>query len=288
VRGRWHYAPLLLSRTGRLLAREKYSAFAIDRVYADIPDGWGWIGRRLDRYLLDLPVHRAARARLDFVVRRGTDVLARLLAARAGRVGVLSVPCGLIRDLCLIHEQLRRREGSLVDRLLLHGLDLDHEGHVLDEARRRAARAGVPVQVRQGDALDPGAWAWLARSEAPLLLVSCIGLAPWLDPAELRGLLGQVGVHLTPGGYLLIDRWNRGRHARWARDTEIPVTYHTDGEYREHFRAVGLVPLECEALGEGEGMVYLVTTAARPASGPGGPASTGRTPAPAGRSAPAG
>ena len=61
--GKWHYPVILISRTGRLLAQEKYSAFAIDRVYANTPDGWGWVGRRLDRYLLNLPVHRAVRAR---------------------------------------------------------------------------------------------------------------------------------------------------------------------------------------------------------------------------------
>src|SRR5262249_14065080 len=67
--GKWYYSFLLLSETGRLLAREKYSAFAIDRVYANDPAGFGWLGRRLDRYLLDLPVHRAVRDRFAFVTR---------------------------------------------------------------------------------------------------------------------------------------------------------------------------------------------------------------------------
>src|SRR5262245_43907635 len=79
--GRWHYYFLLLSETGSLLAREKYSAFAIDRVYANQPAGFGWLGRRLDRFLLDLPVHRAVRDRMGFVTRNLTAAVRTLHAA---------------------------------------------------------------------------------------------------------------------------------------------------------------------------------------------------------------
>lgn len=256
--GRWRYPILLLSQTGYLLAREKYSAFAIDRVYANTPDGWGWVGRRLDRYLLDLPVHQAVRARFEFVVQNATDVIERLLGQGADRLAVLSVPCGLVRDLYTIYMRLRPRHPEIADRLVLYGLDVDFEGNVLEEARRRALEAGVPIHLIQANALNPSSWSWLRETGTSLSLVNCIGLAPWLTPGELRALLARFWAHLRPAGYVLIDRWNHGRHGRWGEAADIHANYHTHDEYLEHIRSTGFRLLKSEVLGEAEGMAYLL------------------------------
>lgn len=261
--GKWGYPFLLLSRTGSLLLSEKYSAFAIDRVYANVPEGWGWIGRRLDRYVLDLPVHRAVRARFDFVVRHGSAVIERLLAEEAEPVAVLSVPCGLGRDLCAIYAPLQLRHPNLAHRLVLYGLDVDFEGNVLEEARRRARQAGVPIHLIQANALHATFWAWLAETDTPLGLVNCIGLAPWLTPPELRALLTRFAAHLRPGGYVLIDRWNHGKHGKWGAAADIHANYHTHEEYREHIAGCGLRLLTSDVLGEDEGMAYLLQKGTR-------------------------
>lgn len=273
--GRWHYAALLLSRTGHLLAREKYSAFAIDRVYANAPEGWGWVGRRLDRYLLNLPVHRGVRARFDFVVRNGTEAVDGLLAGGVERVAVLSVPCGLVRDLCTIYGALRGWRADLGERLVLYGLDLDFEGSVLEVARRRALEAAVPIRLVQASALDPRCWAWLAEREPVFAVINCIGLAPWLAPAELGRLLGRFAARLDPAGCVLVDRWNRGAHAAWGAAAEIHAHYHTDEEYRAHAAACGLVVAKTEILGPNEGMGYVLR---RPTAGAGDPRGAGSTP----------
>ena len=256
--GKWHYPILLLSRTGYLLARDKYSAFSIDLVYANSPAGWGWIGRRVDRYVLNLPVHQAVRARFDFVVRHGTALIEQLLAQGDDRLAVLSVPCGLARDLCTIYARLRPRHRDLARRLALYGLDVDFEGNVLQEAQRRATAAHVSIRLIQANALDPKSWAWLAETDASLGLVNCIGLAPWLTPAELRALLHRFAAHLRPGGYVLLDRWNRGQHGKWGPAAEIHANYHTDGEYLEHIQACGFALVTSEVLGDDEGMGYLL------------------------------
>ena len=256
--GKWHYPFLLLSRTGYLLARDKYSAFSIDRVYANTPEGWGWIGRRVDRYLLDLPVHRAVRARFEFVVGNGTEIVEQLLAQRADRLAVLSVPCGLVRDLCTIYARLRLGHPDIAERLVLYGLDVDFEGNVLEEAQRRARQAGVPIHLIQANALHPRSWSWLSGQEPSFSLINCIGLAPWLKPWELRSLLERFADHLHPGGYVLIDRWNHGKHGKWGKGADIHANYHTREEYREHIQMCGFTLLKSEILGEDEGMGYVL------------------------------
>jgi hypothetical protein len=256
--GKWHYLFLLLSDTGYLLSREKYSAFAIDRVYADQPSGWGWLGRRLDRYILDLPVHRAVRDRFAFVTRSLAAAIHSQLADGTDRVAVLSAPCGLVRDLCTTYEMIRRQTPDVGRRLRLYGLDLDFEGRVLEEARRRARAVGVPIRLVQGDILDDTTWFWLGEQGVPFAVVNCIGLAPWLSPDELAGLLRRFAAHLRVGGYVLLDRFNRGKHNKLGEGAEIHARYHTDEEYRDYFRASGLILQACEPLGDGEGMGYLL------------------------------
>jgi hypothetical protein len=256
--GKWHYFFLLFSETGMLLSREKYSAFAIDRVYADRPGGWGWLGRRLDRYLLDLPVHRAARQRFAFVTRSMAAAIQSQLADRGERVTVLSAPCGLVRDLCTTYEMLLRLDPDSARGLRFYGLDLDFEGRVLEEARRRASAAGVPIRLVQANILDDSAWSWLRREAGPLAVVNCIGLAPWLSPDEVAGLLPRFAVHLRVGGYLLLDRFNQGKHNKLGEGAEIHAHYHTDDAYRDYFRSSGLVLEARETLGDDEGMGYLL------------------------------
>ncbi len=256
--GKWHYAFLLLSRTGYLLAREKYTAFSIDRVYANTPSGWGCIGHWLDRYVLNLPVHRAVRARFEFVVRHATEILDRQFTQTTTRLSVLSIPCGLVRDLCAIYNRLGLQHPNIIHRLTLYGLDLDFEGNVLQTALQRAQDAHVPIYLIQGNALHPKSWYWLAEKETSFSLINCIGLAPWLTPGELRTLLRRFAAHLQPAGHVLLDRFNPGKHGKWGKAADIYANYHTDDEYREHIQACGFTLLKSEVLGEDEGMGYIL------------------------------
>ena len=262
--GKWHYALLLLSRTGYLLARDKYTAFSIDRVYANTPSGWGCIGRRLDRYVLNLPVHRAVRSRFEFVVRHATEILDRQFSQTTTRLSVLSVPCGLIRDLCVIYNRLRLRHSDIAHHVTLYGLDLDFEGDVLQTAQQRAQEAHVPIHLIQGNALHPKSWSWLAETNTSFFLINCIGLTPWLTPRELRALLRRFATHLQPAGYVLLDRFNPGKHGKWGKAADIHVNYHADDEYREHIRACGFTLLKSEVLGEDEGMGYMLQAGSTP------------------------
>jgi hypothetical protein len=253
---RWQYFCLLLSDTAYLLAREKYSAFAIDRIYADTPSGFGWLGRRLDRYVLDLPVHRAVRDRFRFVTRHLTEAIQQSLAEFL-EVEVLSVPCGLVRDLTTVYQQLGRKDPDAAQRVKFYGLDLDYEGRVLEEARRRARSSGAPITFVRANALEGRTWSWLRQQVSTLSVISCIGFSPWLAPDELGMLLRCFGEHLRTSGYLLLDRFNPGRHSQMGKRAEIHAHYHSDEHVREHLEAAGLAVQMSAVLGDNEGMGYV-------------------------------
>src|SRR5262245_44140220 len=178
--GKWQHFFLMLSDTGSLLVREKYSARAIDRVYEHRPSGWGWLGRRLDRYILELPVHQAVRDRFAFVTRNLAAAIDAQLADGTAPVSVLSAPCGLARDLCTTYDKIRYHHRSAAMRMRLYGVDLDYEGRVLEAARQRALARAVPIQLVRANLLDDATWSWLREANGLFSVVSCIGLAPWL------------------------------------------------------------------------------------------------------------
>jgi cyclopropane fatty-acyl-phospholipid synthase-like methyltransferase len=173
-------------------------------------------------------------------------------------VAVVSVPCGLVRDLCTVHKALRVHRTDLGRRLRLFGLDLDHEGRVLDEAQRRARAAGVPIRLVQANALEDAPWTWLRQTAGWLTVVNCIGLSPWLSPEEMQALLRRCAEHLRPGGQVLLDRFNQGKHNKLGEQAEILAHYHTDEDYRAYVRAAGLTVQTWEHLGEHEGMGYVL------------------------------
>jgi hypothetical protein len=173
-------------------------------------------------------------------------------------VTVLSAPCGLVRDLCSANETIRQRHPDAGRRLRFYGLDLDYEGRVLEEARRRVLASAVPIQLVQANILADSTWSRLREQSGLFSIVNCIGLAPWLTPAELTGLLQGFAAHLRTGGYILIDRFNRSKHSKLGEGAEIHAHYHTDEAYRDYFRVSGLSLQACEQLGDGEGMGYLL------------------------------
>jgi hypothetical protein len=256
--GRWHYFFLLLSDTGDLLIRQKYSAFATDRVYANEPGGWGWLGRKLDRYVLGLPVHRAVRERFAFVAQTLAEVVRQRLQASKQPVAVLSAPCGLVRDLCRVYAMVCSGTDAARDRVVFYGFDLDFEGRVLEVARQRAAAVGLPLHLVQANLLDDAPWHWLEERGFPLSIVNCIGLTPWLSEPELTTLLQRFAKHLGPGGYVLLDRFNRGKHSNLGEGAEIRAHYHSAQVYQDAFHASGLAIQACKPFGDEEGTGYLL------------------------------
>lgn len=216
---------LILSDQARLVLTRRYDAFATDRAYASAPHGWlGPLGRAADLRVLRLPVHVALRERIENVV-GALDALVRVAAREADPVRVISVPCGLARDLMAAAVRL----GPGVSAAWT-GVDFDQRGDVLPEAVRRADRVHVPIQFVRGDVFDPQLRTQLA-ARAPFHIVSCIGMTAWIDRAETEDLTRLFGELLAPGGWLLIDSWREGADGELGRVLHLPTNYYEADDF---------------------------------------------------------
>jgi SAM-dependent methyltransferase len=191
-----------------------------DHIYRSAPSGRGAIGRWLDARLLELPAVRSFRSR--YVAAR--DELASFLVWRLQHdrdqpLDVLSVPCGIPRELADAAALVRRQIGDLPSSVRFHGFDLDPA--VLDEARRFAAQHGLrPFETHLGDALDRSAYS--GRFD----FITCTGLAEFVDDDQLARLYGIFFDVLNPGGLLMTSGMRRRRLSDYLlRLAEIGTHY---------------------------------------------------------------
>lgn len=191
-----------------------------DHIYRSAPSGRGAVGRWLDARLLGLPAVRSFRSR--YVAAR--DELAAFLIGRLQHdpdqtLDVLSVPCGIPRELADAAALVRRQIGDLPSSVRFHGFDLDPA--VLDEARHFAVQHGLrPFETHQGDALDRVAYS--RRFD----FITCTGLAEFLDDDQLSRLYGIFFDVLTPGGRLVTTGMRRRRLSDYLlRLAEIRTHY---------------------------------------------------------------
>lgn len=229
--------PLTLLRRGRVLALPLYAALRrsdlaregldhsgsyrfADHIYRGVASGRGSFGRWLDGRLLALPAVRSFRSRYE----AARDELTAFLQARAGEgrtLDVLSVPCGIPRELADGYRAFLSAGGSAAAAVRFHGLDLDPE--VLAEAGAFARTRGLsPFVPIEGDALDPASY------PAALDFVTCTGLAEFLNDEQVAALYGIVFERLRPGG-VFVTSGMRGRPISdyLLRLAEMTIQYRT-------------------------------------------------------------
>lgn len=229
--------PLALLRRGRVLALPLYAALRrsdlaregldhsgsyrfADHIYRGVASGRGGFGRWLDGRILALPAVRSFRSRYE----AARDELTAFLRARAdeGRtLDVLSVPCGIPRELADGYRAFLTAGGSTAAAVRFHGLDLDPEA--LTAARAFAQTRGlVPFVPIEGDALHP------ASFPAALDFVTCTGLAEFLNDEQVSTLYGIVFERLRPGG-VFVTSGMRGRPLSdyLLRLAELKIHYRT-------------------------------------------------------------
>jgi SAM-dependent methyltransferase len=216
------YYALRLSDLAREGLEHSGSHRFADHIYRNEPSGTGAIGRWLDARLLALPAVRSFRSRYltarDEVAR---VVLERLRMHDDTAIRVLSVPCGIPRELADAADEVRREHGVLPDRVEFHGIDLD--AGVLDEARAFARARGLRgFRTHQGDALSASTY------PDGLACITCTGLAEFLDDEELVQLYGVCFRALAPGGLFITS----GMRWRWLSDYLLRLA-----EIRTHYRA---------------------------------------------------
>jgi cyclopropane fatty-acyl-phospholipid synthase-like methyltransferase len=151
------------------------------------------------------------------VSRRLVEVRRRLAAtldAASGRVRLLNLCAGDARDTVPVLAARRRAVEACA-------VELDPA--LADRARRAAARAGVALEVRTGDAADPATYA----DRIPVDVLMLIGVFGNISDADAETTVAAAASMLAPGGTVLWTRSNRFRSppthdyadpAEWVRD----------------------------------------------------------------------
>ena len=192
-----------------------------DHIYKGEPSGSGRFGRWLDERLLRMPATRAFRFR--YVGAR--DALMSFLLERANsadgrKTKVLSVPCGIPRELADAASEVRTRLGAVPKDVSFYGLDLDHD--VITEARRFMSHRNVDrFHARRGDAFDPSAY------DGTFDFITCTGLTEFLDDERATRLYALLFEMLEPGGWFVTS----GMRRRWTSEYLLTLA-----ELRTHYR----------------------------------------------------
>ena len=237
--GKLHLLPVYALMRTSDLAREGIEnsgsyRFA-DHVYRNEASGRFGIGRALDAVLLRM---RGARSMRNRFHHSQNEILA---AARAfaGRTAtadtsfrVLSIPCGIARDLALVATRIRRELPDVYARSTFFGVDLDP---VPLELSRELAPSGDHFIFTRGDALDANAF------PSDLDVIVSTGLGEFLDDKLLVQFYGHCHERLRVGGVFVTSGMQADRvadylmrhlaelHAHYRRGDELIRWLHTVG-----------------------------------------------------------
>jgi Putative methyltransferase len=232
-RGHLAGVPLYYLLRGSDLAREGFEnsgsySFA-DHIYRNVASGRNALGRWVDARLLRMPAVRSFRNR--FLASR--DELADFLCQSHGaELAILSVPCGIPRDL-VEGAAMARQRGADLSKVTFHGLDLDPE--VLRKATRFVEENGLKkFRTLEGDALCGSSYPAAAD------FIISTGLAEFLDDEKLGVLYGRVFATLRPGGVFLSSGMQRRAISEYLlKIAELRVNYRSAERLAELARAAG-------------------------------------------------
>ena len=213
--GKLHLLPVYALMRTSDLAREGIEnsgsyRFA-DHVYRNEPSGRFGIGRALDALLLRMRGARSMRNRFHHTQR---EILSAAHAANArwesgANAGpepfrVLSVPCGIARDLVLAARAVARELPDVYARSTFFGVDLDPAPL---EVSRSLAGANERFSFACGDALDPAVY------PTDLDVIVSTGLGEFLSDELLVRLYTNCHDSLRPGGTFVTSGMQRDRVA---------------------------------------------------------------------------
>ncbi|MGH7571600.1 MAG: class I SAM-dependent methyltransferase family protein [Gemmatimonadota bacterium] len=229
-----HLLPLYALLRASDLAREGIEnsgsyRFA-DHIYRGRSGGRLGVGKLLDGALLRLRGTRSLRSRF-FHAR------AQILAAGRSRPAdepfrVLSVPCGIARDLVEAAEVLLATDSTLAGRAFFFGIDLDPRPLELSQAMA----AGLPgFRFIRADALDPRAY------PGELDVILSTGFGEFLGDEHLVRLYAACHGALRKSGTLVTSATRRDRLSDYLMRelAELRIHYRESGEIVRLLRRAG-------------------------------------------------
>jgi SAM-dependent methyltransferase len=205
-----------------------------DHIYRDEPSGSHAIGRWLDKRILRMRATESFRSRF-FMARDELVDFLRERSADQAHFDVLSVPCGIPRELVAAVEKFRAA-GGVTAGIRFHVLDLDDD--VLCQAATFACQHRISLTTHPGDALDPGTYA------GEFDFITSTGLGEFLDDEQLAGLYTVLNRVLRPGGVMVTSAMSRRRFSDYLlRLAELHVHYRSAEHLAAIARRAGFVRL---------------------------------------------
>lgn len=234
--GKYHLLPVYALLTTSDLAREgirNSGSFRFaDHIYRNEPSGRFGVGRVLDRVLLKLKGARSMRSR--FLHSRLEILRAIESASPDRRVTVVSIPCGIARDLFEVAETLRRTDLERYQSSRFIGIDLDTEPLALS---RSLTRGHDCFQFICADALQTG------TIPAGVDVIVSLGFGEFLADGILFDFYRRCLAALRPGGRFITSAMNRDRLSDYlARElAELHTHYRSTQQLRALLTSAGFV-----------------------------------------------
>ena len=250
--GKYHLLPVYALLTTSDLAREgirNSGSFRFaDHIYRNEPSGRYGVGRLLDRVLLALRGARSMRSRF-FHSRReilraakemgggggGGAAAARNGATSADQMVVLSVPCGIARDMFDVAETLWS-EPSLYEHVRFVGIDIDPEALDLS---RDLVRDHFAFDFRCADALDAGSL------PMGVDIIVSLGFGEFLSDDVLLDFYRRCHASLNHGGRFITSAMNRDRISDYlARElAELHTHYRSTDHLADLLESAGFTKI---------------------------------------------
>ena len=235
--GKYHLLPVYALLTTSDLAREgirNSGSFRFaDHIYRNEPSGRYGFGRVLDRVLLGLRGARSMRSRF---LHSRREILRAISDTTSSEMLVVSVPCGIARDMFDVAETLRRTKNPYYERVKFVGLDLDPEALAISS---RLTVEHPSFDFHCVDALQPGA----IPSGADVIV--SLGFGEFLANNTLYDFYRRCLLALKPGGWFITSAMSRDRISDYlARElAELHTHYRSTDELRVLLSSAGFTSI---------------------------------------------
>ncbi|MGV3722098.1 MAG: hypothetical protein ACO1SX_14400 [Actinomycetota bacterium] len=260
-KGQSRFLPILSSPLALDIIARGYHPRTLEQIYSNRPTDQSLIGRVADRLVLDLPLHTGLRERFDATVGEIRAAAVPAIRGGAAEFRILCAPCGLGAEMHALAEGLRGTRSEELARIRFWGVDPDADGHLLPEARRRAAAAGLKAEFIREDLRRYRGVDAVVDRVGPFQLVSLVGASQSRTVEEMSALVQTYVRALAPGGTMLIDRWQPSSKCRLADGLGARVVCHPVQAFHAALAQHGLVIEREHPTGEGGNVLMVVRKA---------------------------
>jgi hypothetical protein len=229
-----------LSRLGRLLFKEGYSAEMMKAIYLQDSQPYGLF----DRIFLGYPLHRAIYHRLQILTRLiETELRQRLERLVEGDIiTIMTAPSGYALDLFQPLERIARSNAREVEAIYMLASDLDPAGRIQGELLQAARRVGIGFEFVRGDLALASVRRQL-QCTAPYDIVVFVGFSTWMPRPHLVSHLRLIREDLlAPGGVLFTDCFTPGAFALSGKYLGYKANYYQPREFTSILAYCGFAP----------------------------------------------